>query len=235
MRAIDPISPYLFLLASEGLSSLLKDRCTQSELIGLKVAPSAPRVSHLLFADDSIFFLKASAQAAVEIRDVMNFYCNASGQRINLDKSVVFFSKGCPNELKDEVKQVLQVQSEALSEKYLGMPTEVGKLKNGVFKYLKDRLWKRIQRWIEQLLFAAAKEVLIKSVAQALPTYAMGCFKLPRGLCEHIDSSIRKFWWGAKEGKRKTAWVSWKDMCQPKYLGGMGFRQMEIFNLAFAC
>ena len=67
---------------------------------------------------------------------------------------------------------------------------------------------------------------------QALPTYAMGCFKLPRGLCEHIDSSLRKFWWGARDGKRKTAWVSWKDMCQSKFLGGMGFRQMELFNLA---
>lgn len=94
------------------------------------------------------------------------------------------------------------------------------------------KTWSAIQGWIEQILSVGGKEVLIKSVAQTLPTYAMGCFKLPRGLCEHIDSLLRKFWWGAKEGKRKTAWVSWKDMAQPKYLGGMGFRKMELFNLA---
>lgn len=82
------------------------------------------------------------------------------------------------------------------------------------------------------LLSMAGKEVLIKSVAQALPTYSMGCFRLPRGLCEHIDKLSRQFWWGAKAGKRKIAWVSWNDMTQPKYMGGSGFRKMEPFNLA---
>jgi hypothetical protein len=42
---------------------------------------------------------------------------------------------------------------------------------------------------------------------------------------------LRKFWWGSKEGERRTCWVSWKDMCKPKYLGGLGFRDIELFNL----
>jgi hypothetical protein len=162
----------------------------------------------------------------------LDLYCKASGQRVNLEKSSVYFSKGVPNELREAVKFTLNVQSETLNEKYLGMPTDVGKSVNGVFKYLKDRVWKRVQGWIEMILSMAGKEVLIKSVAQALPTYSMGCFKLPRGLCEHIDKLLRQFWWGAKEGKRKTAWVSWNDMTQPKYMGGLGFRKMELFNLA---
>ena len=60
----------------------------------------------------------------------------------------------------------------------------------------------------------------------------MSCFKLPRGLCDHIKSIIRKFWWGSKKGERKTAWVSWEVMSQPKFMGGMGFRDIELFNLA---
>ena len=76
------------------------------------------------------------------------------------------------------------------------------------------------------------RQVLIKSVAQAIPTYSMSCFKLPRGLCKHINSLLRKFWWGSKEGKRKTCWVAWDDMIMPNYLGGMGFRVIELFNLA---
>lgn len=86
--------------------------------------------------------------------------------------------------------------------------------------------------WMEKCLSAGGKEVLIKSVAQAIPTYSMSCFKLPRGLCEHINGLLQKFWWGSRRGERKVAWVSWKTMCKPKYMGGMGFRDIELFNLA---
>jgi hypothetical protein len=85
---------------------------------------------------------------------------------------------------------------------------------------------------MEQSLSAAGKEVLIKVVAQAVPTYSMACFKLPKGLCNHINGLIRSFWWGSKEGKRKTCWVAWEDMTKPEKWGGMGFRDIELFNLA---
>ena len=74
--------------------------------------------------------------------------------------------------------------------------------------------------------------MLIKSVVQAIPTYSMAIFKLPRGLCQHLTSIIRKFWWGSKDGKRKPHWVSWKTMIQPKGMGGLGFKDFELFNLA---
>jgi len=111
------------------------------------------------------------------------------------------------------------------------MPTDVGQSKMGTFKYLRDRIWERVRGWMEKLLSVAGKEVLIKAVSQAIPIYSMMCFRLPRGLCENI-SIIRQFWWGSKQGKRKPSLVSWDVMTKPKYLGGMGFRDMEIFNLA---
>ena len=73
---------------------------------------------------------------------------------------------------------------------------------------------------------------MIKAVAQAIPTYSMSCFKLPRGLCEHINGIVRSFWWGSKDGKRKPCWVAWDDMIRPKRWGGLGFRYIELFNLA---
>ncbi|XP_066341451.1 uncharacterized mitochondrial protein AtMg00310-like [Miscanthus floridulus] len=149
-----------------------------------------------------------------------------------MDKSSIHFAKGCGQGVREEIMDILDVHNMALSEKYLGMLTDVGVSTNGAFKYLKDGVWKKIQGWMEQTLSTGGKEVLIKSVAQAVPTYSMACFRLPRGLCQHIDGLLRKFWWGSKEGKRKTCWVAWEEMTKPKYLGGIGFRETELFNLA---
>jgi hypothetical protein len=61
----DPISPYLFLLAAEGLSGLLKQSRQSPHLHGIKVAPTAPFVNHLLFSDDSMLFVKATDEGAM--------------------------------------------------------------------------------------------------------------------------------------------------------------------------
>ncbi|XP_073355316.1 uncharacterized protein [Aegilops tauschii subsp. strangulata] len=199
---------------------------------GLTVAPTAPAINHLLFADDSLLFFEATSASTEKVRDLLKLYCEASGQRINTEKSAIYFSKMVPATQRTEIKNMLDVQNEALAEKYLGLPTDVGKAKEGCFRYLKDRIWKHIQGWMEKCLSAGGKEVLIKSVAQSIPTYSMSCFKLPRGLCEHINGLLRKFWWGSKQGQRKPAWVSWRTMCKPKFMGGLGFRDVELFNLA---
>jgi hypothetical protein len=69
----------------------------------------------------------------------------------------------------------------------------------------------------------AAKEVLIKSVVQAIPTYTMGIFKMPASMCDDFTKLIRMFWWGEANGKRKAHWVAWNKLLVPKRKGGMGF------------
>uniref|UniRef100_A0A453SY82 Reverse transcriptase domain-containing protein n=1 Tax=Aegilops tauschii subsp. strangulata TaxID=200361 RepID=A0A453SY82_AEGTS len=75
---------------------------------------------------------------------LLDSYCLASGQRINYDKSSIFFSRGCPQAVRDVVKNILNVHNESLSDRYLGMPTDVGHSKNGTFKYLRDRVWEKV-------------------------------------------------------------------------------------------
>lgn len=77
----------------------------------------------------------------------------------------------------------------------------------------------------------AGKEVLIKAVLQAIPSYIMSCFSLPGYLIDSIESAIRSFWWGDGE-KKKLAWVAWSQLCKPKSKGGLGFRDLRSFNLA---
>ena len=80
------------------------------------------------------------------------------------------------------------------------------------------------------MLSQAGREILIKAVVQAIPTYTMSCFKLPVGLCTEIESLIRKFWWGQKGDRRKVHWVKWETLCQPKSIGRMRFKDLTLFN-----
>lgn len=67
-------------------------------------------------------------------------------------------------------------------------------------------------------------------MAQALPTYTMACFKLPTTLCHEIESLICRFFWGQKGESRKILWVKWQELCKPKNQGGMGFKDLTLFN-----
>uniref|UniRef100_A0A803Q8S3 Reverse transcriptase zinc-binding domain-containing protein n=1 Tax=Cannabis sativa TaxID=3483 RepID=A0A803Q8S3_CANSA len=76
------------------------------------------------------------------------------------------------------------------------------------------------------------KEVLLKSVVQAIPSYAMACFKLPASFHSKIESLMALFWWGGNENNRKIHWKTWSSLCFSKFHGGLGFRSMKAFNQA---
>jgi hypothetical protein len=76
------------------------------------------------------------------VHDILDTYYAASGQQVNKDKSSIHSSKGCPNDKRELIKTTFNVTNDSLSEKYLEMPTDVGKSKNGAFEYLKDTIWK---------------------------------------------------------------------------------------------
>ena len=132
--------------------------------------------------------------------------------------------------MKDQIQAILGVPAICRYEQYLGLPAFVGRAKKQIFIYIKERVWKKLQWWKEKLLSQAGREVLIKSVIQAIPTYTMSCFKLPKGLIKELEILIRKFWWGFSGGDRKIHWVKWDRLCEAKELGGMGFKEIEKFN-----
>ena len=82
------------------------------------------------------------------------------------------------------------------------------KNKKASLNYIKERVWAKLQGWKEKLLSQGGREVLLKAVVQAIPTFTMSCFKLPVGLCKEIEMQIRKFWWGERGGQRKIHWKS---------------------------
>jgi hypothetical protein len=85
--------------------------------------------------------------------------------------------------------------------KYLGLLTPKGRMNKERFKTTKEKMVKCCSGWAEKHMSSTAKEVLIKFVAQAIPTYTMGVFKLPLNLCEELNQVIREFWRGGEGGR----------------------------------
>ncbi|XP_056690135.1 uncharacterized protein [Spinacia oleracea] len=153
-------------------------------------------------------------------------------QKVNLSKTKVSFSKCVGAERRKEIIDTLGVREVTKHEKYLGLPTIIGRSKKAVFSCLKERIWKKLQGWKKKLLSRPRKEVLIKAVAQAIPTYMMSIFKILDELIDEIHSTLARFWWGSKGTERKMHWRRWELLCLPKSMGGMGFRDLKCFNQA---
>ncbi|XP_040379850.1 uncharacterized protein LOC121054416 [Oryza brachyantha] len=175
---------------------------------------------------------EASQRGVDRIQMILDAYSKGSGQLVNREKSAVFFSKNCSDGMKAVVREALHIEKEALAEKYLGLPTAIGRSKKGVFEYMTGRLRGLVGGWSGKEASCAGREVLLKSVAQAVPTYPMSCFQIPLDTCNKMRSIIANYWWGSATDSKRIHWQKWDHLTRPKKQGGMSFRDLHLFNLA---
>jgi hypothetical protein len=199
---------------------------------GVRVCNRSPWISHLLFADDSLIFINANGASAARLNEILDIYHLASGQKVNKEKSAIFFSPCTSDTHREVVKQHLNIHIEAFSEKYLGLPTAVGKLTSEAFEYITESARSSVNGWAEKNLSYPGKEVLIKSVVQAKPIHGMSCFLLSKSTCKKFTSVMGQFWWSGNLDRRSMHWLAWDKLAMPKNQGGMGFRDMQAFNVA---
>ncbi|BFG37836.1 hypothetical protein CerSpe_241100 [Prunus speciosa] len=126
LRQGDPISPYLFLFCTEGLTTLLNTAECRRELQGITICRGAPSVSHLFFADDSFIFARANSANCYHLRHILELYERASGQKINCGKSTVAFSSNIPIDVQGTLAHQLGVNKVSHHDIYLGLPMVVG-------------------------------------------------------------------------------------------------------------
>lgn len=232
IRQGDPLSPYLFIIVANVLSHMMKQALAEDTIHGIKLNRHCPTLSHLLFADDSIFFLDGTVMESQNLATILHQYCYASGQAINLNKSGLFFSKGCPDRLRRNMLAVLRVPEIAKTGKYLGIPSDWGASKKDIFAWILARVNSKMESWKENLLSRAGKEILLKSVVQAIPQYAMSIFKIPISIIKAIEKKIANFWWRNNNKIAGMHWRKWDLLKLSKEEGGLGFKDLMVFNIA---
>ncbi|XP_045822393.1 uncharacterized protein LOC123915300 [Trifolium pratense] len=202
LRQGDPLSPYLFIICAEGLTTLIRQAEARGDIHGVKICRNAPIVSHLLFADDCFLFFRANINEAEAMKNILNTYDAASGQSINFQKSEIFCSRNVSGDIQNSVATCLGVHAVLGTGKYLGLPSMIGRSKKSIFSFIKDRVWKKINSWSSKTLSKAGREVLIKS------------------------------WGHSGVRNKGIHWMSWEKLSMHKSDGGMGFKSLPAFNLA---
>ncbi|XP_075633561.1 uncharacterized protein LOC142606033 [Castanea sativa] len=106
------LSPYLFLLCAKEFTALLAKKEAEGRLHGVSIGRRAPTISHILFADDSLLFCRATMEEVRCISDTLQLYAAASGQCISFEKSSVYFSSNTKRVQREAIKNELGVKEE---------------------------------------------------------------------------------------------------------------------------
>ncbi|KAG5565563.1 hypothetical protein RHGRI_001466 [Rhododendron griersonianum] len=228
----DPLSPYLFVLVKDLLSKMISTTQGGNNLAGIQFYRHCPKQSHIFFADDALLFLMVEIHNCATVKQLMGKYGQALGQRINFDKSSVTFSSNMGEIDKQLVCDLLEVQLMKGDARYLRLPSFWGRSKTEAYSFIVDKTLGKLQGWKQKQMSQGGKEIMLKFVTQAIPSYAMSCFLLPKGLCDKVNTYVSNFWWKGDPEARGIHWYSWDKMSKSKKDGGMGFRNFRAMKEA---
>ncbi|XP_017635935.1 uncharacterized protein LOC108478000 [Gossypium arboreum] len=186
----------------KGLSALMRLSSQERKICGAKVCRSSPTITHLIFADDCILFDEVLNRGINALKEILQEY------------------------------EGLNVHCSTNMEKYLGLSNRVGRKKKRAFQNLKDRLKQKNNSWSITVISQEGREVFIKAVLQAIPTYKMACFLLSKSLCSDLENIMSSFWRQKGHGRKSMHWCDWKALSALKKESGMGFRNLFLFNIA---
>lgn len=128
-----------------------------------------------------------------KILELLTIFENASGQKVNFQKSSIFFSTNVIQSKRENLCHMLQMSEASTNTTYLGLSNMMGRSKSATLGFLKDRVRKTVQNWDGRWISQAGREVLVKSVAQALPTYVMFVFLIPMDIIKEFERILSKY------------------------------------------
>lgn len=196
VRQGDPLSPFLFILAMEGLNIAIKSACEKSLIHGVKLPRDGPSISHLFYVDDAIFAGKWDRESIKNLSRILKCFHISSGLKVNFFKSRLF-SVGVVNAILSETALVLGCLHRSFPFTYLGVPLGANMALKKYRKPILDKISSKLSYWKDIFLMFEGRLTLIKYVLDSLPTFYMSPFRAPQGIIDQLDKIRRRFLgWG---------------------------------------
>jgi len=192
LRQGDPLSPFLFLLAAEGLNVLMNAAEGAHLFTGYSIGGDAEvRLTYLQFADDSLIIGEKSWLNVHTMRSVLLLFEELSGLKVNFHKSM-FTGVNIPVSWLLEAAMMMNCRRGTIPFVYLGLPIGGDSRKLSFWKPVVDRIVSRLLSWNHKLLSFSGRLVLLKSVMSSLPVYFLSFFKAPACIISSIESIFKK-------------------------------------------
>lgn len=98
-----------------------------------------------------------------------------------------------------------------------------------------DIVRKRLHSWGGRYISMGGRSTLIQFTLSSIPLYWLSFLPLPKAVEARLRSLLCSFLWGGREDKKKIVWLRWEEVCRPKKEGGLGIKDLNLFNWALLC
>ena len=232
LRQGDPLSPYLFILVTEALVSIIKKAHEMNLIEDVKIGKAKVSLKHLQFADDTLIFAPKSNTCISNYFRIFDVFALISGLSLNYSKSCFYSWNTMDHDWAKAIASSVGCLHSTPPFTYLGFPLGAQMNKCSAWKPVVKKVENRLASWKAKILSRAGKLTLIKSVLNSLPVYYMSMFKMPKAIAQKIVKLQRRFFWGGSSADNMSCpLVKWADIELPREMGGLGVGNIMHKNL----
>lgn len=164
------------------------------------------------------------------MKDILQLFCVQSRQRVNMEKSPVFFSSNINPLDGSELAAKFGIPETNDLGRYLGMPLLHRRVGHNTYHFLVEKVRKKLCAWKGRTMSMASQALLIQTSSFTVAKYAMQTILLPFHTLKLLEKAKKGFLWGDTNDCTKIHTLAWKHICQPKENGGLGLKTMKSMN-----